>query len=65
MVAPGATTGLGPMDTGAAVSVLALTAAVIQPWAGRALDAGHNATSGTVGDTRVCQDAHQTKWSRN
>ncbi|WP_067569708.1 MFS transporter [Nocardia acidivorans] len=36
----GAAAGLGPVATGAAVSVLAATAAVIQPRAGRALDAG-------------------------
>jgi MFS family permease len=36
----GATAGLGPVATGAAVSVLALVAAVVQPYAGRALDAG-------------------------
>lgn len=32
--------GLGPVVTGAAVSILALSAAVVQPRAGRALDAG-------------------------
>ncbi|MEW2624660.1 MFS transporter [Streptomyces sp. NPDC048106] len=32
--------GLGTVATGAAVSVLACCAAVVQPWAGRALDAG-------------------------
>ncbi|MEV6845063.1 MFS transporter [Actinoplanes sp. NPDC051411] len=32
--------GLGPIATGAAVSVLAACAALVQPWAGRALDAG-------------------------
>ncbi|QNE22712.1 MFS transporter [Kribbella qitaiheensis] len=36
----GAATGLGTIATGAAVSVLAATAALVQPWAGRALDAG-------------------------
>ena len=36
----GAAAGLGPLVTGAAVSVLAATAAVVQPRAGRALDAG-------------------------
>lgn len=36
----GRAAGLGPIATGAAVSVLALCAAVVQPWAGRALDAG-------------------------
>jgi MFS family permease len=32
--------GLGPVVTGAAVSLLSVTAIVVQPWAGRALDAG-------------------------
>ncbi|MFD9940511.1 MFS transporter [Nonomuraea sp. NPDC059023] len=36
----GATAGLSPPATGAAVSVLALCAALVQPWAGRALDSG-------------------------
>jgi MFS family permease len=36
----GAAAGLGPIATGAAVSVLAATAALVQPRAGRALDAG-------------------------
>ncbi|MFE0145573.1 MFS transporter [Nonomuraea sp. NPDC059007] len=36
----GATAGLSPLATGAAVSVLALCAALVQPWAGRALDSG-------------------------
>ncbi|WP_433256006.1 MFS transporter [Streptosporangium sp. CA-135522] len=36
----GAVAGLSPLVTGAAVSVLALCAALTQPWAGRALDAG-------------------------
>ncbi|HET6503450.1 MAG TPA: MFS transporter [Amycolatopsis sp.] len=36
----GATAGLGPLVTGAAVSVLAASAALVQPWAGRARDAG-------------------------
>jgi MFS family permease len=36
----GRAAGLSPVATGAAVSVLALCAAVVQPWAGRALDAG-------------------------
>lgn len=36
----GAGAGAGPVVTGAAVSVLALTSALVQPWAGRALDAG-------------------------
>ncbi len=37
----GAAAGLSPVATGAAVSVLAATAALAQPRAGRALDAGH------------------------
>nr|MDP9498231.1 MFS transporter [Actinomycetota bacterium] len=36
----GAAAGLGPVATGAVVSVLALTAALVQPYAGRTLDAG-------------------------
>jgi len=36
----GAAAGLGPVATGAAVSVLAICAAVAQPWAGRAVDDG-------------------------
>ena len=40
----GAAAGLGTVATGAAVSVLAATAAVVQPKAGRALDAGRLAT---------------------
>lgn len=36
----GAAAGFGPVVTGAAVSVLAATAALVQPRAGRALDAG-------------------------
>ncbi|KQT89516.1 MFS transporter [Marmoricola sp. Leaf446] len=40
----GAAAGLGPVVTGAAVSVLAATAAVVQPRAGRALDAGRLTT---------------------
>jgi MFS family permease len=36
----GAAAGLGPIATGAAVSVLAVCAAIVQPRAGRALDAG-------------------------
>ncbi|WP_232247696.1 MFS transporter [Kitasatospora azatica] len=36
----GAAAGLGPVATGAAVSVLAACAAIVQPRAGRALDAG-------------------------
>lgn len=35
----GAAAGLGPLATGAAVSLLAACAALVQPWAGRALDA--------------------------
>jgi MFS family permease len=43
----GATAGLGTIATGAAVSVLAATAALVQPRAGRALDAGRlNARTG-------------------
>jgi MFS family permease len=47
----GAAAGLGTIATGAAVSLLAATAAVIQPYAGRALDAGRvTASTGlTVG----------------
>ncbi|MFF8971181.1 MFS transporter [Streptomyces sp. NPDC014995] len=40
----GAQAGLGPVATGAAVSVLAACAAVVQPRAGRALDAGRLST---------------------
>ncbi|MET9732805.1 MFS transporter [Streptomyces sp. NPDC006458] len=40
----GAAAGLGTVATGAAVSVLAATAAVVQPYAGRALDAGRLST---------------------
>jgi MFS family permease len=40
----GAAAGLGPVATGAAVSVLAATAALVQPRAGRALDAGRLST---------------------
>ncbi|MEV5573243.1 MFS transporter [Spirillospora sp. NPDC052269] len=36
----GASVGLTPLVTGAVISVLAASAAVVQPWAGRALDAG-------------------------
>lgn len=43
----GAAAGLGPVATGAAVSVLALCAAITQPQAGRAFDAGR--ISGAVG----------------
>ncbi|MEU5333153.1 MFS transporter [Streptomyces asoensis] len=42
----GAAAGLGPLATGAAVSVLAATGAVVQPYAGRALDE-RRVTSGT------------------
>ena len=37
----GGVAGLSPLLTGAAVSLLAATGAVVQPWAGRARDAGH------------------------
>ncbi|GAA2436757.1 hypothetical protein GCM10010191_59460 [Actinomadura vinacea] len=40
----GAAAGLGTVATGAAVSVLAATAALVQPYAGRALDAGRITT---------------------
>lgn len=40
----GRTAGLGAVATGAAVSLLALTAAVVQPMAGRALDEGRLTT---------------------
>jgi MFS family permease len=40
----GAAAGLGAVATGAAVSVLAATASVVQPYAGRALDAGRLTT---------------------
>jgi MFS transporter, DHA1 family, tetracycline resistance protein len=36
----GAAVGLGPLATGAVVSVLAAASALVQPWAGRARDAG-------------------------
>ena len=36
----GAGRGLGPLATGVVVSLLAATAALVQPWAGRARDAG-------------------------
>ncbi|SEP38102.1 MFS transporter [Amycolatopsis saalfeldensis] len=36
----GAAAGLGPLATGAAVSLLAVCSALAQPWAGRARDAG-------------------------
>ncbi|MFE1949482.1 MFS transporter [Streptomyces sp. NPDC059524] len=38
--------GLSPVATGAVVSVLAACAAVVQPWAGRALDAGRLSARG-------------------
>ncbi|MFE0172298.1 MFS transporter [Streptomyces sp. NPDC059002] len=40
----GAAAGLGTVGTGAAVSVLALCAAIVQPWTGKALDAGRFTT---------------------
>jgi MFS family permease len=43
----GAVAGLGPLATGAAVSLLAASAALVQPRAGRAYDSGH--LSGPVG----------------
>ncbi|MFI6059976.1 MFS transporter [Streptomyces sp. NPDC051286] len=42
----GVAAGLSPVATGAAVSVLALCAALVQPWAGRALDHGRLGTGG-------------------
>jgi DHA1 family tetracycline resistance protein-like MFS transporter len=36
----GAASGLGPLATGATVSLLAVCSALVQPWAGRARDAG-------------------------
>jgi MFS family permease len=36
----GAAAGMGPVATGTAVSVLAVCGAIIQPWAGRTVDAG-------------------------
>src|SRR6478735_7433497 len=46
----GAAAGLGSVATGAAVSILAATAAVVQPRAGRALDAGRlSARTGLLG----------------
>jgi MFS family permease len=36
----GASAGMGPLATGAVVSVLAAAAALVQPWVGRARDAG-------------------------
>lgn len=44
----GAAAGLGTVATGATVSVLAATAALVQPRAGRALDAGHLTTRAGV-----------------
>ncbi|WP_367319915.1 MFS transporter [Streptomyces sp. HUAS ZL42] len=50
----GAAAGLGTVATGAAVSVLAGCAAVVQPWAGRALDAGRiGVRGGLVGGLLV------------
>jgi MFS family permease len=45
----GASDGLGTIATGAAVSLLAATAAVVQPRAGRALDAGKLTTRTGIG----------------
>jgi DHA1 family tetracycline resistance protein-like MFS transporter len=47
----GAATGLGPLATGAAVSLLAVCSALVQPWAGRARDAGrlHDGTGMAAG----------------
>jgi MFS family permease len=45
----GAAAGLGTVATGAAVSVLALCAAIVQPRAGRALDAGRLTTRAGIG----------------
>ncbi|MER6788467.1 MFS transporter [Streptomyces sp. NPDC000658] len=45
----GRAAGLGPVATGAAVSVLAACAAVVQPRAGRALDAGRLTSRGGMG----------------
>ncbi|MEV0975400.1 MFS transporter [Streptomyces sp. NPDC049915] len=45
----GRAAGLGPVATGAAVSVLAACAAVVQPRAGRALDAGRLRTGAGLG----------------
>lgn len=42
----GVAAGLSPVATGAAVSVLALCAALVQPWAGRALDEGRLGAGG-------------------
>ncbi|MGW3659376.1 MFS transporter [Streptomyces sp. NPDC005151] len=42
----GVAAGLSPVATGAAVSVLALCAALVQPWAGRALDDGRLGAGG-------------------
>lgn len=42
----GAAAGLGPVATGAAVSLLAVTSAVVQPLAGRARDAGRISDTG-------------------
>ncbi|HEV7167612.1 MAG TPA: MFS transporter [Micrococcaceae bacterium] len=45
----GAAAGLGPAATGAAVSVLAICAAAVQPWAGRAVDDGRLGTVRALG----------------
>jgi MFS family permease len=45
----GAAAGLGPVATGAAVSLLAACTAVVQPWAGRALDAGRVTSGAGIG----------------
>ncbi|WLW51161.1 MFS transporter [Streptomyces sp. YU58] len=45
----GTAAGLGPVATGAAVSVLAACAALVQPRAGRALDEGRIGTRGGLG----------------
>ncbi|NIH81341.1 MFS transporter [Amycolatopsis viridis] len=47
----GAAAGLGPLATGAAVSVLAVCSSLVQPWAGRARDAGqlHDGTGMALG----------------
>ena len=44
----GAAAGMGTIATGAAVSVLALTAALVQPRAGEAVDAGRISTRGGI-----------------
>lgn len=45
----GGAAGLGPVATGAAISLLAACAAVVQPRAGRALDAGRITTGAGIG----------------